>query len=91
MKTFELLKDFIDDYLGHEEAVFFSFLVILFALMLLLLVEILAPVVTGVVIAYVLSGLVERLSRAGMQEIVSVSAVFIGFVGLVLGLSLIHI
>ncbi len=91
MKTFELLKDFIDDYLGHEEAVFFSFLVILFALMLLLLVEILAPVVTGVVIAYVLSGLVERLSRAGMQEIVSVSTVFIGFVGLVLGFFLLLI
>ena len=59
--------------------------------MLLLLVEILAPVVTGVVIAYVLSGLVERLSRAGMQEIVSVSVVFIAFVGLVLGFFLLLI
>ncbi len=91
MKTFELLKNFIDDYFGHEEAIFFSFLVILFALMLLLLVEILAPVVTGIVIAYVLSGLVARLSRAGMQEIVSVSFVFIAFVGVVLGFFLLLI
>lgn len=66
--------------LSNPQVVFLG----LFLLVLLLVIsyagETLAPVIAGIVIAYLLEGLISRLTRVGVPRILAVWFVFLGFV-----------
>jgi putative permease len=80
----EVFKDWYDRHFSDPQVVILAFFIVSGAIILLLWSSVLAPVLAGVIIAYVLEGLVKRLTRLGIPRIFSVLISFAVFVALVL-------
>ena len=81
---FKVLNDWIHRYLGDEEAVLLTILVIVALALLVYLGEVLAPFLAALIIAFLLQGVVAFLERWRVPHLVAVSATFVVFLGLVL-------
>ncbi|CAI8820653.1 putative transporter YfgO [Pseudomonas sp. IT-P253] len=81
---FKVLRDWIQRYFSDEEAVVLTVLLILAFTAVLTLGGMLAPVLTGMVLAYLMQGLVVTLERLRMPGAVAVGLVFALFMGVLL-------
>lgn len=80
----QAIKKWFNRYLSEPEAVFIvvalAFIIFIFSIM----GNILLPIVASIVIAYILSGFVERFDRCKCPHVVSVTIIFLLFIGLFL-------
>lgn len=89
MRFLHVIGAWINEYFSHEEAIY---LVVLIATTLIVLATLggyLAPVITGLVIAFLLQGLVAAMERIRIPRFLAVVVAFLVFLGLVLALTLI--
>jgi putative permease len=90
MRFLQVISHWVNRYFSNEEAIT---LVVLLAAVLLVLVTlggVLAPVLTALVFAFLLTGFVERLKRLGVPELPAVLVTFLLFLsGLVATLFLV--
>ncbi len=75
----EVLRNWYHAYFSDEEAVYLLFILAAGLVLILLLGKMLAPALTALVVAYLLQGLVARLTRFGVPERVAVWSVFLLF------------
>jgi putative permease len=80
----QLLNDFFDRYFHDEESVILLVLLALGATILLLFGGVLAPLITAVIIAYLMQGLVNILLRYGLDRRLAFSLVYVLFIGIFL-------
>nr|WP_300999526.1 AI-2E family transporter [Halomonas sp.] len=78
-------------YFSDEQAVILLILLVVGFTAVLWLGRMLAPFLTALVIAFLLQGLVSRLTRRGVPHLVAVIAVFLVFIGLLLAVVLLLI
>jgi putative permease len=71
-------------HLGEPQVLLLTTLVAGGLLLILLLGRTLAPVIAGLVVAYVLQGPVQALTRRGVPRLLAVTGVFVGFLALIL-------
>lgn len=76
-----IVKSWVEKYFSNEEAVVLFLLLIAGVATVVFLGQVLAPVITSAVIAFILQGLVMKLTRRGMPEKISVFLVFLLFLG----------
>jgi putative permease len=81
---FKVLRDWIQRYFSDEEAVVLAVLLFLAFTAVLTLGGMLAPVLAGMVLAYLMQGLVVNLERLRMPGGAAVGLVFALFMGLLL-------
>ncbi|MFM9382438.1 AI-2E family transporter [Pseudomonas sp. UV AK001] len=81
---FKVLRDWIQRYFSDEEAVVLAVLLILAFTAVLTLGGMLAPVLAGMVLAYLMQGLVVTLERLRMPGGAAVGLVFALFMGMLL-------
>ncbi|KAA0941708.1 MULTISPECIES: AI-2E family transporter [unclassified Pseudomonas] len=81
---FKVLRDWIQRYFSDEEAVILAVLLFLAFTAVLTLGGMLAPVLAGMVLAYLMQGLVTTLERMRLPGGVAVGLVFALFMGLLL-------
>lgn len=81
---FKVLRDWIQRYFSDEEAVVLAVLLVLAFTAVLTLGGMLAPVLAGMVLAYLMQGLVVTLERLRMPGGVAVGLVFALFMSLLL-------
>ena len=81
---FKVLRDWIQRYFSDEEAVVLAVLLFLAFTAVLTLGGMLAPVLAGMVLAYLMQGLVVSLERVRVPGGVAVGLVFALFMGLLL-------
>jgi putative permease len=81
---FKVLRDWIQRYFSDEEAVVLAVLLFLAFTAVLTLGGMLAPVLAGMVLAYLMQGLVVTLERLRMPGAAAVGLVFALFMGLLL-------
>ncbi|WP_426134254.1 AI-2E family transporter [Pseudomonas sp. PWP3-1b2] len=79
---FKVLRDWIQRYFSDEEAVVLAVLLILAFTVVLTLGGMLAPVLAGMVLAYLMQGLVTMLERMRLPGAMAVGLVFALFMGL---------
>lgn len=88
MQFLEVISGWINRYFSNEEAIYLVVLLAVVFLLLFTLGGVLAPVLTGLVVAFLLDGLVKRCVAWGLPEGVAVYAVFVVFLGAMVGLVL---
>ena len=81
---FKVLRDWIQRYFSDEEAVVLAVLLVLAFTAVLTLGGMLAPVLAGMVLAYLMQGLVVTLERLRVPGAVAVGLVFALFMGVLL-------
>src|SRR3546814_3056228 len=79
---FKVLRDWIQRYFSDEEAVVLAVLLFLAFTAVLTLGGMLAPVLAGMVLAYLMQGLVTTLERMRLPGAMAVGLVFALFMGL---------
>lgn len=84
-----LFNDFFDRYFHDEESVILVILLAASLTFLLLLGNVLAPLVTAVIVAYLLQGLVNLLTAYGLSSRLSFGLIYTLFIGIFLLLLLI--
>jgi putative permease len=78
---YEVLKSWIDRFLSDEEAVLLAFMLIASLSISLWMGGILAPLLTGIIFAYVMQGIIKLMLRAGIREGLAVITTFMVFLG----------
>ena len=81
---FKVLRDWVQRYFSDEEAVVLAVLLVLAFTAVLTLGGMLAPVLAGMVLAYLMQGLVVALERMRVPGAAAVGLVFALFMGLLL-------
>ncbi|MGO2769141.1 AI-2E family transporter [Pseudomonas taetrolens] len=81
---FKVLRDWVQRYFSDEEAVVLAVLLVLAFTAVLTLGGMLAPVLAGMVLAYLMQGLVVALERLRVPAAASVGLVFALFMGLLM-------
>jgi len=84
----KIISDWFQRTLADSQTVILISLLLVVSAVILLMGEMLAPVIAGVVIAYLLEGLVRPLARYGMPRFLAVLIVFTLFIAFVLFLLL---
>ncbi len=81
MKFLEVISTWVNQYFSNEEAIYLVALVAFTVLALATLGGSLAPVLTGLVFAFLLQGLVKQMERARLPRTLAVSLSFLLFLG----------
>ncbi len=81
---FNVLRNWMQRYFSDEEAVVLAVLLVLAFTLVLTLGGMLAPVLAGLVLAFLMHGLVSLLERLKMPEMAAVGLVFTLFIGVLL-------
>ena len=89
MKFMDVIGGWINRYFANEEAIFLIVFLSAGLAVVISLGTYLAPVLTGLVLAFVLEGLVRRLELVHLPRVVAVSVTFLVFTGLLVGFILI--
>jgi len=79
----EVLRKWLDKHFADEEALLLLLLVALGLWAVVKLGHVLSPFIASLIIAYLLQGFVERLTRFGASYITSVVIVFVSFIAVV--------
>lgn len=77
----DVLRNWFDRYLSDEEAVLLAFIAISFLFIMVSMGNILAPFLTGIVLAYIMQGVVKRFTRYGVPHIAAFLLTFLIFLG----------
>lgn len=77
-----VFRGWVHRYFSDEQAVVLAVLLFVAFATVLMLGEMLAPVIAGLVLAFLMQGLVGALERTGMPHLLAVWIVFLIFVGL---------
>ena len=86
MRFLEVIGGWVNRHFSNEEAIYLVVMLVAAFALLFMLGGVLAPVLTGLVVAFLLDGLVKRLVDLGVPELVSVHVVFILFLGAMVAL-----
>jgi putative permease len=78
---FEVVKGWIDKHLSDEELVLFIAILMGFFVVIITMGAILAPLLTGIVLAYVMQGISKNLSRFQIPQWLAVAITFTVFLG----------
>lgn len=78
----DVMKGWLDKYLSDEEAVLFAILLLLVFIIILTMGNLLAPVLTGLVLAFVMQGLITYLTRLRVPNSVAIPVTFFMFLGI---------
>ncbi|EKF74006.1 permease PerM [Alcanivorax hongdengensis A-11-3] len=78
----QILKNWADSYFSDEEAVYLLVVLVVGALVIAFFGGMLAPVLTAIVLAYLMQGLVNALERHGMRSLLAINLVFVLFMGM---------
>lgn len=89
MRFLEVIGTWLNKHFSNEEAIYLIVLIAVALAALATLGGVLAPVLTGLIIAFLLQGLVKGLERYKLPRILSVIVAFLVFIGAVLALILI--
>jgi putative permease len=81
MRFLEIIGSWINRHFSNEEAIYLLAMLGAAALLLFTLGDVLAPVLTGLVIAFLLEGLVSRMTALRIPDLVAVTIAFVLFVG----------
>ncbi|PAU76171.1 AI-2E family transporter [Halomonas salipaludis] len=84
-----LFKSWVERYFSDEEAVVLLIVLVLGFAVVIWLGRMLAPFLTALVIAFLLQGAVNALTRRRVPHLLAVSVVFLGFIGLLLAIAFI--
>lgn len=83
----KVFRSWLDRYFPDEEAVLLALLLVLSLLVIATLGVVLAPMITAIIIAFLMQGLVSRLKSVGVPHVLAVSITFLILVScLALGL-----
>ncbi len=85
----EVFKGWIEHYFSDEEAVILLVLLVLGFAVVILFGRMLAPFLTALVIAFLLQGGVNALTRRGVPHLLAVTLIFLAFIGVLLALAFI--
>lgn len=80
-----ILRGLAHKYFSDDEAVILFLLLIFGTLIIILFGRMLAPVIAAAIIAFILQGLVTKLTSLGIPEVVSIIGVFLVFLGTLIG------
>ena len=80
-----ILRGLAHKYFSDEEAVILFLLILAGVIFIIFFGSMLAPAIAAVIVAFILQGLVTKLNRLGIPEIVSIIGVFFVFLGLLIG------
>ncbi|MDG5498913.1 AI-2E family transporter [Marinobacter sp. BGYM27] len=80
-----IIRGLAHKYFSDDEAVILFLLLILGTLGIIWLGHMLAPVIAAIIIAFILQGLVTRLTHSGVPEGASIILVFLLFIGILVG------
>ena len=89
MKFLDVIGNWVNQYFSNEEAIY---LIVLIGVTLLMLVAVggyLAPVLTGLIFAFLLQGLVTWMEKRKVPHLLAVFASFLFFIGAIFGFTLI--
>ena len=89
MKFLEVISTWVNQYFSNEEAIYLIVLILGLVLALATVGGFLAPVLTGLVFAFLLQGLVKWLQRLKLPRIAGVYISFLLFIGAILAFLLI--
>ncbi|MEM7001689.1 MAG: AI-2E family transporter [Pseudomonadota bacterium] len=89
MKFLAVIGDWLNEHFSNEEAIYLVILITVILLVLATLGTYLAPVITGLVLAFLLQGLVATLERRRVPHVAAVFITFVLFVSVLLALALI--
>jgi len=78
----DVMKGWLDRYLSDEEAVLFTILLLLVFIIILTMGNLLAPVLTGLVLAFVMQGLITYLIRLRVPNAVAFLLTFFLFLSI---------
>lgn len=78
---FDVMRGWIDRFLSEEEAVLLAVILVASTLIILTMGNILAPLLTGVVLAYVMQGTIKSLERLNLPKALAVWCTFLLFMG----------
>jgi putative permease len=82
-----VLRSWVDRYFPNEEAVLLAVLLVASVAIIATLGVVLAPMITAIIIAFLMQGLVTRLKNLGLPHLLAVTLTFLVLVGsIVLGL-----
>lgn len=84
MKFLNVISRWVNEYFSNEEAIYLIALLGFVIVVLATLGGVLAPVLTGLVFAFLLQGLVNWLQRIKLPRLLAVYVSFLLFVGLIL-------
>ncbi|MCB1615658.1 MAG: AI-2E family transporter [Pseudomonadales bacterium] len=76
----KVFSKWLDQYLGDEEALFLLLLLFFGFVLMLTMGVVLAPVITALIFAFVLQGIVEKLTRRNVSQWLAVAIVYSLFV-----------
>ena len=88
MRFLEVIGSWINRYFSNEEAIYLVVLLVVGFFVLFMLGGVLAPVLTGLVLAFLLQGLVKKLVQWHVPEVGAVYLTFLLFIGGVIALML---
>lgn len=80
-----ILRGLAHKYFSDEEAVILFLLILAGVVFVILFGSMLAPAIAAAIVAFILQGLVTKLNRMGIPEIVSIIGVFVIFLGVLIG------
>lgn len=80
-----ILRGLAEKYFSDDEAVILFLLLVVGTVFIILFGAMLAPAIAAVIVAFILQGLVTKLTRTGVPEILAVTGVFIIFLGILIG------
>ena len=89
MSLRSVFRGWVDHYFSDEEAVLLLVLLVVGLAVVIWLGQMLAPFLTALVVAFLLQGAVNALTRRKVPHLVAVMTVFLAFVGVLLALALI--
>lgn len=78
---FDVLKGWIDKHLSDEEAILVAAIVGIFIVVILTMGSVLAPLLTGIVLAFIMQGVIKFLARYQVPNGIAVALTFIVFLG----------
>ncbi|MCB1644318.1 MAG: AI-2E family transporter [Pseudomonadales bacterium] len=78
---FEVVRGWVNRFLSEEEAVLLAAILIVSTVVILSMGDILAPLLTGIVLAYVMQGTIKFLMRLQVPKSASVLLTFLLFMG----------
>ncbi len=86
MRFLEVISGWINRYFSHEEAVYLVFFVVVAFLAVFTLGGVLAPVLTGLILAFLLVGFIDRLKALKVPELVAVYLTFFIFLSVMVAI-----
>lgn len=80
-----IIRDLAHRYFSDEEAVILFLLLVTGTAFIIFFGAMLAPALASVIVAFILQGPINKLTRTGMPELFAVLLVFIAFLGILVG------